>query len=118
MSVYSQIFLIIGCDVKDFVTEKYKEWRDSEEGERYTEYQTEEEMQFIEDGMCGMYNYFGYIISNIEDFYGECTKELSNDVFNKRDDIIAELRKLVDIGVLKEDVLNEEMKLILFNHCT
>lgn len=118
MSTNCEIFLILGCDVDNYITEKYEEWRWSEEGERYTEYQAEEEMQFIEDGMCGMYNYFGYIISNIEDFYGKCTKELSNDVFNKRDDIIAELKKLVDIGVLKEDVLNKELKLILFNHCT
>lgn len=54
MSVNCEIFLILGCDVDNYITEKYEEWRWSEEGERYTEYQTEGEMQFIEDGMCGI----------------------------------------------------------------
>lgn len=118
MSVNAEVYLIVGLDVEPYLTEKFDDWKWTEEGEKYTDYCTEGEVQFIEDGMCGTYTYFGYIVSNIDEVYESYKKEIDENA----DEIIIKIAKkileLVNLGILKEDVLEKDVKPILFTHCS
>lgn len=118
MSVNAEVFLIIGLDVEPYLMDKFKDWKWTKEGEKYTDYRREEQIQFIEDGMNGLYTYFGYIVSNIDEMYGNYHKEIPempNDITSKVDNKLIEL---VNLGILKSDVLRQNLKTILFTHCS
>lgn len=116
MSISANVYLILGIDVQPYETDKYDEFMFDDN--EYSGSEVEGEIQFIEDGMNTNYNYFGYIVSDIDNFYGNYVKEIYFTISEKKDSVMNELKKLVDMGILKKEVLNEEPKLILFNHCS
>lgn len=120
MSVSEEVFLIVGCDIKDCVTDKFKDWRWSDEGEEYECNAVNGNIQIIDDGMCGNYTYIGYIVANIKDHYSLIKEEI--DVVNfdlHKKDVTNDIKHLADIGVLDKDKINDlEIEMILFVHCS
>lgn len=119
MSVNKEIFLIIGCDIKDYLSDKFKDWYWTKDGEKYHDYKTKGNIQIIDDGMSGIYTYFGYIIANFEDDYGNHCEEID---FKNIDEISveveSELQELINREIMdKEKCKDLKMKVILFNHC-
>lgn len=118
MSVNAEVFLIIGLDVEPYLTDKFSDWEWTEEGEKLTYNHVEGQIQFIEDGMNGMYTYFGYIVSNIDEIYGNYYKEIPDITDDINTKVNNKLIELVNLGILKSDVLRQNLKTILFTHCS
>lgn len=120
MSVSEEVFLIVGCDIKDCVTDKFEDWYWSDEGERYSCNAEKGHIHIIEDGMCGNYTYFGYIAANIKDHYSIVKEEIDIDNFNlRKKEVENGIKYLADIGVLDKNKINDlKIKMILFVHCS
>lgn len=118
MSVDAEAYLIVGLNVKPYLTEKFEDWKWTDDGEKFTDYCNEDNVQFIIDGMCGNYTYFGYIIGKIEEMYGNYSKEIDCNYALIPEKVNDNLIYLVHQGILKEEVLHQQLKMILFNHCS
>lgn len=118
MSVSKETFLIVGCDIKDRLTDKFEDWYWSEEGEKWHCFATEGNLQIIDDGMCGEYIYLGYIIASIEDDYSSFYKEIdSRHLSDYALEVMHGLQELIDFGVLnREECEDIGIKTILFKH--
>lgn len=119
MSVSKEVFLIVGCDIKDCLTDRYKDWKWSEEGERYHCFQEEGEIQIIDDGMSGDYTYIGHIIAKIEDDYSNIQKEINVDAYNfYAPYVVNKIQYLANfIGVLDANKIKDlTINMVLFNH--
>lgn len=118
MSVNKETFLIIGCDIKDCLTEKFEDWYWSKDGEKYHDYQRKGNIQIIDDGMSGQYTYFGYIVANFEDDYGKHCEEIDfKNIDEMSVEVEIELQKLINRGIVdKEKCKDLKTKVILFDH--
>ena len=120
MSIKEENFLIIGCDIKDCLTDRFFDWCLSDEGDKYECYQKKGHIQIIDDGMCGHYTYIGYILANIEDIYSEVNEEIDINNFDKhKKDVEEHIRKLANACILDKNKIDDlEIKMILFTHCS
>ena len=64
MSMESNYYVIAGYDLTGNETDKFKDWKWSDEGEDYFCKQRKGEIQFFDDLMSGSYLYFGYVLAS------------------------------------------------------
>lgn len=116
MSFCKNYYVITGFDLTAYKTEKFEEWKWTDEGERYLYFHHKGKIQLFDvDGEL----YLGYIIGhgNQYDFKTvmfdtDFPKFLEIDVFCK-------LRELVSMCVIEEKALERShYKVIVFEECT
>lgn len=119
MSVDRNYYVIAGYDLTSMETDKFDDWKWTEEGEDYTCYQRKGKIQFFYDPMSGNHLYFGYILAD-GDMYGyETSKFKVDDVNAIYSDVKAELVKLIEMGVITKDPrFIPEYQIIAFEECT
>lgn len=119
MSVVSNYYVIAGYDLTGMETDKFDDWKWTDEGEKYTCNQTKGKIQLFDDPMSGCHLYFGYILASGDAYGYETSKFKVDDVNGIYGDVKAELVKLIEMGVITEDPnLIPEYQIIAFEECT
>lgn len=118
MSMESNYYVIAGYDLTGYSTNKYEEWKWTEEGEKYTCNQFNGEIQLFDDPMSDSHLYLGFILASGDEYRFKTTSfEISaiEKFFGK---VKSELIKLREIGVISKDPhLKPEFKIIVFEKC-
>lgn len=118
MSIEENYYVIGGYDLTDFNTDKYSDWKWTEQGEEYTCHQTNGKIQLFDDPMDGSHLYLGYIFASGDEYDFDTVCFSISDVENHRKDVEIELHKLVEVGVIrKEALIHSQFNLIAFKEC-
>ena len=80
MSVNRNYYVIAGYDLTGMETDKFDDWKWSDEGEDYICYQRKGKIQFFYDPMSGGHLYFGYILACGDMYEYETSKFKVEDV--------------------------------------
>lgn len=110
-------YVIVGYDLTEYRTDKYEDWKWTEEGEGYNCYPNKGEIQFFDDPMSGSHLYFGYILADVDEY--EMGYFDLSDFEKHYDNVTTELKKLKDIGIVSIDKNFEyKPKVMVFVECS
>lgn len=116
MSVESTYYSIIGYDLTDCKTDKFEDWKWTDEGEQYLCNQVKDEIQLFNDPMSGEHLYFGYILACGDAYEFETVKRNINDVMDKVGLVTNAFVELQYLGVIQKDI-NRKCQFIMFEEC-
>lgn len=116
MSVESESYLIYGYNLTGMDTDKFDDWKWSDEGEEYTYNQIRGRIQLFTDPMSGCHLYLGYIFARIRAFEGDTYRISDDDLTTAKDMVPGHLSHLQELGVISKD-FNQKPELILFEEC-
>ena len=115
MSIDTNYYVIAGYNLTKHINhDKYEDWMWSEEWENYTNYQNKGYIQLFYDPMNNNYLYFGYTLVSGNGWDFESDSFYMQDIEEVKQKIYEELLKLIEIGVIKNDALLEQYKVIAF----
>ena len=118
MSMESHYYVIAGYDLTGNGTDKFKDWKWSDEGEDYICNQCKGEIQFFDDPMSGSHLYFGYILASGNEYSFDTEIFNVSDIEKCHDKVKAELVKLQELGVItKAPHFKPVFKIIVFEEC-
>lgn len=119
MSISRDYYVIAGYDLTGWETDKFEDWKWTDEGEKYFCNQTKGRIQLFDDPMNGDYLYFGYVLAKLDMYEAETTK-FDIDIVNQvQENVKGELLKLIDIGVISKDPkFKLKYQAIVFEECT
>ena len=118
MSMERNYYVIAGYDLTNYETDKFNDWKWTEEGENYTCNQGKGEIQFFDDPMSGSYLYFGYVLASGDEYSFDTTSFEISDIEKCSGKVQAELTKLQEIGVITKDPnFKPVFKIIVFEEC-
>ena len=104
MSMNCNYYVIAGYDLTGFETDKFEDWKWTDEGEEFFCYQRKGNIQLFDDHMSGNHIYLGYIFVDGDEYYFPTRKfdiiEADGQIFN----VNAKLRHLKEIGIISEDL--------------
>ena len=119
MSIDKNYYVIAGYDLTGQETDKFEDWKWTDEGEKFTCYQSQRHIQLFDDPMSGEHLYFGYILANRDEYYFETTKFNMSDIADVEGKVYEELIKLQELGVItKDSKFKPEFRVIVFEECT
>ena len=119
MSINRNYYVIAGYDLTALRTDKYNDWQWTDEGEKYICYQRKGKIQLFNDPMSGSHLYLGYILAAGDEYKFETSKFDVEEVQNVQPSVMAELIKLVDIGVVSKDPkIVPKYQIIAFEECS
>lgn len=114
MSAERNYYVIGGYDLTSFKTNKYDDWRWTEQGEKYTCNQSKSKIQLFVDPMDGSYLYLGYIFASGDEYEFDTVHLSLPDIAAPCKKVDRELVELYKLGIIKQDALSEPFKLIVF----
>ncbi len=118
MSVDQNYCVIVGFDLTKYKTDKYNDWRWTDDGEEFTCYQSKGHIQLFDDPMSGRYLYFGYIIAKGDQYEFDTVKFNPIEIDKLYLDIRQKLKHLIDVGVVNLDTYRIDYELIIFEEYT
>lgn len=108
-------YVIAGYDLTGFKTDKYNDWKWTEEGEKYTHYQRKGEIQLFNDPMNNEYLYLGYILASGDEYDFKTTMFNIADIERHMPDVFDKLLELQRIGIISNSPrLDPLFKIIVF----
>ncbi len=115
MSMNKNYYVIAGYDLTALKTDKYEDWRWTDDGEKWLCYQSNGNIQLFDDPMCGDYLYLGLILASGDEYDFRTTAFDVIDVQNGFADVSSSLAYLRTVGVLDTDMCKmPEYKIIAF----
>ena len=119
MSLDKNYFVIAGYDLTEYRTEKYDDWKWTDEGEQYICYQSKGHIQLFDDPMDSNHLYLGYVLVHGDEYYMETTKLNVEDILSwmKNVTVNVKLRELIEIGVVASEAESAEYQFIIFEEC-
>ncbi len=102
MSLYKNYYIIAGYDLTGHTTEKYEDWKWTDEGESYLCYQRKGNIQLFDDPCNGDHLYLGYILAHGDQYEFETTTIETNQIEYQSTFVRDELQKLIDIGIVDD----------------
>lgn len=120
MSVVSNYYVIAGYDLTGLKTDKFNDWKWTEEGEDYTHYQRKGYIQLFDDPMNNSHLYLGYVLASGDEYDFVTAKINLNDVLRQEPYVYNKLKQLIDKNVIC-DVFNSKdlnYEVIVFEECT
>lgn len=118
MSMEKNYYVIAGYDLTGYETDKYEDWRWTDEGETYTCNQIKGEIQLFDDPMSNSHLYFGYILASGDEYDFETVSLELSDIEKCSGNVNAELIKLQENGVISKDPhLKPVFRIIVFEEC-
>ena len=101
MSLFKNYYVIAGYDLTGYATEKYEDWKWTDEGEQYICRQRKGNVQLFDDPCNGEHFYFGYVLANGDQYEFHTTSIDLTDLDTIRYDIVdTKLRELYDLGII------------------
>lgn len=120
MSINKNYYIIAGYDLTGWETDKYEDWKWTDEGEKYLCNQTENHIQLFDDPMSDEHLYLGFILANGDQYYFK-TAKFDMDIVNQVQCYVkSELVKLIGLGVISKDpklMVNLRYQVIAFEEC-
>jgi len=118
MSMESSYYVIAGYDLTGCETDKFQDWKWTEEGEDYINNQCKGEIQFFDDPMSGSYLYFGYVLADGDEYSFNTEMFDVSDIEQCSGKVKSELVKLQEMGIITKDPhFNPVFKIIVFEEC-
>ena len=119
MSMNKNYYVIAGYDLTDWGTDKFDDWKWTDEGEKYICNQSRNHIQLFYDPMSSKHLYLGFVLADGDEYYFKTTK-LDMEVVNQVEGYVkSELIKLIDLGVISADPkLHPKYEVIVFEECT
>lgn len=120
MSIDRNYYVIAGYDLTKYKTDKYEDWRWTNEGEELTCYQSKGYIQLFDDPMSDRYLYLGYIFAAGDEYDYPTTKFDIIEAERQYLNVVEKLRYLKDVGVVSEDLDEGALiyEFIAFEECT
>ena len=119
MSMNKKYYVIAGYDLTGYGTDKYNDWKWTEEGEKYTCNQIKGEIQLFDDPMDGAHLYLGYVLASGDKYDFATTSFELSDIENYSRNVNSELVKLCESGIISKDPhFHPKFKIIVFEECT
>ena len=116
MSIYKNYYIIAGYDLTGHATEKYEDWKWTDEGEKYICFQRPGKIQLFDDPMNGDHLYLGYILAHGDQYEFKTTAIATNQIEYQRRFVDSELFKLINIGVIEE--CDIDYQVFAFEECS
>lgn len=104
MSINANYYVIAGFDLTNYKTDKYEDWRWTDEGEQYTCYQRKGHIQLFDDPMMSKHLYFGYVLGAGDEFEFKTVKFDIVEIEGLMLNVLEKLRYLKDVGVIDEEL--------------
>ena len=118
MSIEKNYYVIAGCDLTGLETDKYEDWKWTDQGEEFLCSQTKGRIQLFDDPMDGSHLYLGYILANGDEYCFETTKFDVELISQVKDDVKNVLLKLIDLEVISVDHKSvPKYQMIVFEEC-
>lgn len=119
MSMDKNYFIIAGYDLTEYRTEKYDDWKWTDDGEQYICYQSKGHVQLFDDPMDSNHLYLGYVLAQGDEYYMETTKLRANDILYLPTKLAvdAKLGDLIEAGVVSPDAESVYYEVIIFEEC-
>lgn len=116
MSMDRTTYVIAGYDLTGYITEKFKDWKWSDEGESLICNQIKSNIQLFDDPMSGQYVYLGYVFARLEE-YGYDTEMISPEKISEvMPGVNQKLLELESKGIISScPRLRLDYKLIVFD---
>lgn len=119
MSVNRNYYVIAGYDLTGWETDKYKEWKWSDDYEEYICNQTVNHIQLFDDPMGEDHLYLGFILASGDEYDFETVKFDIDTINQVYDYVKSELVRLIDLGIISKDSkFNPKYQVIVFEECT
>lgn len=119
MNINKDYYVIAGYDLTGWETDKFDNWKWTDEGKEYFYNQTKGNIQLFDDPMNGNYLYLGYVLASGDNDDFETTK-LKTGIANKMKKTVKdELLKLIKIGVIDAEAKREldGYQVLVFEEC-
>lgn len=118
MSIEKNYYVIAGYDLTDRRTDKYEDWKWTDEGEDFLCNQVKGKVQLFDDPMSGEHLYLGFVLAHGDEYYFKTAKFDAVDVQNAFDDVTCALARLMHAGVITKDPKNvPTFQIIAFEEC-
>jgi hypothetical protein len=118
MSINTSYYVIAGYDLTDLETDKYRDWKWTDEGEQFLCNQVNGRVQLFDDPMSDRYLYLGKVLASGDEYYFGTTKFDVVDVQDAFDDVTCALVRLQGVGVITKDPKNVPVfQIIAFEEC-
>lgn len=119
MSVNKSYYVIAGYDLTGWETDKYEDWKWTDEGEAYLCNQRKGKIQLFDDPMSNSHLYLGAILVAGDEYEFRTTKFDMEDAYNAQPDVMSDLVKLIDFGVISRDPkFKPKFQIIAFEECS
>ena len=118
MSLYKNYYIIAGYDLSAYKTEKYEDWKWTDEGEQYICRQSKGNIQLFDDPCNGDHLYLGYILANGDQYEFRSTNIETDIIDYQRIFVNNALFKLIGLGVIDDCYKNIDYKVIVFEEVT
>lgn len=107
MSLYKNYYIIAGYDLTGYSTEKYEDWKWTDEGEQYICRQSKGNIQLFDDPCNGEHLYLGYVLANGDQYEFKTEIIDINLVRFVSSDVFRTLLDLTNLGVIKEQAFEK-----------
>lgn len=114
MGMEATHYTIIGYDLTAYKTDKFDNWKWTEDGEKFCNYQLKGNFQFFDDPTSGNYLYFGFILSENNEYGDEKSAYFIEDIHQRIPDVESKLKELIETGILSDDAHYEKIQFISF----
>lgn len=114
MSINKKYYVIAGYDLTSLKTEKYKDWKWTDDGSYFTSYQTTGRIQLFDDPMDNMHLYLGYILACGDEYEFDTKKINLNEVARQEPYVREKLRQLIDNHVINNIISNNNVTYDIF----
>lgn len=119
MGMDRNTYVIAGYDLTGYQTDKYDDWKYTEEGESCTCNQSKGRIQLFDDPMCGNYLYLGYILACGDDYNFDTTKFNPTLIEHQEKYVSMKLDWLKFLGVIDDNQRNiPKYEVIVFDEWT
>ena len=119
MSINKSYYVIAGYDLTDRETDKYRDWKWTDEGEDFLCNQVKGNVQLFDDPMSDGYLYLGKVLAAGDEYDFKTSKFDVLDVQAAFDDVTCALVRLQGAGVVTKDPKNVPVfQIIAFEECT
>ena len=122
MSVNKNYYVIVGYDLTSCKTDKYEDWKWTDEGEDLLSNQVKGKIQLFDDPMYGNYLYIGHIFATGDEYEFDTAKISIGDISstNIRSNVNHKVNKLIEKGIIDCSSCFQkplEYKIIIFEEC-
>lgn len=116
MSMVKEYYVIAGYDLTGLKTEKFYDWKWTDEGEEYTCNQVKGNIQLFDDPMSNNYLYLGYVLTSGDEYEFNTVSINPKNIDIYQNKVRSKLSELREKGIIDITFI-PEFKLIIFEEC-